>query len=157
MVSISESIATLPMESARTDRPCSLKQAFPHSLPFLHLKALQPEPALVYSPPFSQKHICFKGFLLSPCLSRPWRLLLLHQTYKSSIPHWSLGVSYPLSQDRRKETAAKDHFDASIITCIHPEGWLNSELQVRSKVLKKIPFELVYTPPSVWGFRFLVR
>lgn len=124
-----------------------------------HLKALQSEPALVYSPPFSQNIFVFSspvGFLLSPCLSRPWGFLLLHQNYKSSIPHWSLGVSYPGSQHRRKETAVTDHFDVSIITCIHPEGWLNSGLEVRNKVLKQISSALVYTPPPGWGFCFLV-
>ena len=96
------------------------------------------------------------GFLLSPCLSRPWGFLPLHQNYKSSIPHWSFGVSYPGSQHRRKETAATDHFDVSIITCIHPGGWLNSGLEVRNKVLKQISSAMVYTPLPGRGFCFLV-
>lgn len=59
LVYIRESTATLPVGSAKTDRLALLKHAFPNSLSYFQVGSLQPEPALVYSPPSPQKHICF--------------------------------------------------------------------------------------------------
>lgn len=57
-------------------------------------------------------------------------------------------MSSPLSQDRRKETAVKDHFDASFITCLPPEGWLDSSEKQGSKGNVLL---ISLKPLSVWG------
>lgn len=70
----------------------------------------------------------------------------MHQNCKSSVPPRSLGGGYPGSERGRKETAATDHSDVSVSTCIHAEGRLDSGLEVRDQVLKQTSFALVCAP-----------